>query len=473
MNIVYMHMHLKPGGVSTVISQQARAVSDQCRVLVVTGDDPPDDFFMPHVKIEGLGYDDPDFPEKDPPPYRTAQSVAAAIYKRWPEGCDIIHVHNPLIGKNSRLLAILDHLKDMGFTLFLQIHDFPEDGRPASYHQAQEYPPDCHYGAINARDCRILEKTGLRPDGVHELFNMVAPIHTDDLQGEAVPSVLYPVRGIRRKNIGEALLLSLYFPADTPLAITLPPNSPVDWVVYKEWIAYAEKKGLHVLFEASSQYDFKALVANARFLVTTSITEGFGFAFLEPWTAGKVLMGRKIPDICRDFKEKGIALDHLYETLLVPNAWIDHKTFERQWKQCLRDTFARYGAEIAESEVSEGFNRIIQKKAIDFSLLNEPFQRTVLNRLIDNRSDYCRFEEINPVLARFRTVPSLSRIISSNANAIHTQYSQKAYRDRLMGTYKKVLRLPVRHKIDKSVLLRQFLRPDNFSLMKWCDHDLP
>ncbi len=472
MNIVYMHMHLKSGGVSTVISQQAGAVSDYCRVLVATGDDPPMDFSMPHVKIEGLGYDDPDFPERDPAPYQTAKAVADAIYDRWPEGCDIIHVHNPLIGKNSRLIAILDHLKAMGFTLFLQIHDFPEDGRPGSYHQTREYPSDCHYGAINARDCRFLEISGLTPEGVHELFNMVAPIDTSNLQGEAIPSVLYPVRGIRRKNIGEALLLSLYFPDDTPLAITLPPNSPLDWTVYKEWITYAGKKGLNVLFEASSLYDFRALVANARYLITTSITEGFGFAFLEPWTAGKILMGRKLPDICRDFEERGIALDHLYESLPVPEGWIDRGEFEQQWKQCLRDTFARYGADIDESSVSEGFERIIQKGAVDFSVLNEPLQQKVLDRLIGDRSAYRSFERFNPVLSRFRTLPAFPRVVSSNCSAIQNQYNRKAYRDRLMDTYKKVLREAVRHKIDKSVLLRQFLRPDNFSLMKWCDLDL-
>ncbi|MFO8112098.1 MAG: hypothetical protein R6T92_06265 [Desulfosalsimonadaceae bacterium] len=472
MKIVYMHMHLKPGGVSTVISQQVRALSDHCRVLVATGDDPPVDFPAPCVKIAGLGYDDPDFPEKDPPPYQTAKAVAAAIYDRWPEGCDIIHVHNPLIGKNSRLLAILDHLKAMGFPLFLQIHDFPEDGRPGSYYLSQDYPSDCHYGAINARDCRFLETSGLAPEGVHKLFNMVSPIDTRDLQGEALPSVLYPVRGIRRKNIGEALLLSLYFPADTPLAVTLPPNSAVDWIVYKEWIAYAGEKGLNVLFEASSHYDFRALVANARYLITTSITEGFGFAFLEPWTAGKTLMGRKLPDICRDFEQKGIALEHLYESLPVPEEWIDRGAFERQLKQCLQDTFARYGAALNESGVSEGFERLIEKKMVDFSVLNEPLQRKVLDRLIGDQSAYRSLERLNPVLAGFRTMPDFSHVVSSNRHVIQEQYNEKKYRDRLMDTYMKVLHTPVRHKIDKSVLLRQFLCPDNFSLMKWCDHDL-
>ena len=465
-------MHLKPGGVTTVISRQVAAITKENHALVITGDDPPADFSAPHVRIDGLGYDDLDFPEKDPPPNETAEAVISAIYEHWPDGCDVIHVHNPLLAKNSRLLSILDRLKQKGFNLFLQIHDFPEDGRPWSYDTTREYLSDCHYGVINNRDCGILIKSGLKPEGVHTLFNMVAPFVIRDVQGEAIPTVLYPVRGIRRKNIGEALLLSLYFPDDTPLAITLPPNSPMDWFVYKEWKEYAEKKALNAIFEASAKYDFRALVADARYLVTTSIIEGFGFAFLEPWTAGKALMGRKLPDICSDFEAKGIGLEHLYEKMLVPSEWMDCVAFEKRWKRCLRDTFVRYGAAMDESAASEGFATLCQNGGIDFSMLDEPFQRNIMDRLIGNTSEVKRFEEINPALKQFRRPPAFSRMISRNRDAIAKHYNQDAYRERLVDIYKKVITIRVRHAIDKSILLRQFLQPKNFSLMKWCDDEL-
>jgi hypothetical protein len=36
---------------------------------------------------------------------------------------------------------------------------------------------------------------------------------------------LYPVRAIRRKNIGEALLASLFIPKGRTVAVTLPPTT--------------------------------------------------------------------------------------------------------------------------------------------------------------------------------------------------------------------------------------------------------
>ena len=54
--------------------------------------------------------------------------------------------------------------------------------------------------------------------------------------------------------------------------------------------------------------------------------------FLEPWTARKLLLGRKLPDICNDFEQKGIKLDHLYTHLLVPLAWIGREKVFNKWQ---------------------------------------------------------------------------------------------------------------------------------------------
>lgn len=471
MKIVFLHMHLKPGGVSTVIFQQVAALEGLCEVLVASGDDPPPDFPAPHIRIPGLGYDHPQSPENDPEPLETANALQSAIQERWPGGCDIIHVHNPLLAKNSRLLCTLEILQARGFVLFLQIHDFPEDGRPGSYYRNRDYLPDCHYGTINARDARILVQCGLRPEGVHELFNMVHTIGTDGREGGAIPSALYPVRGIRRKNLGEALLLSLWFEANTPLAITLPPNSEADRIVYDGWRHYARENRLNVVFEASGTYDFEALVADARFLLTTSINEGFGFAFLEPWGSGKALMGRRLPDICRDFEERGIQLDHLYDQLRVPVGWIDLQAFEDVWKRCIRMTYDRYGVRIKEAEIRTGFMHLTQDAMIDFSLLSESFQRGVIDRILADPREKASFARINPVLGRFSELPDFSRVIGSNREAVLRQYDMATYCRRLMEIYSKALSVKVVHAIDKNKLLNRFLRPDRFSLIKWCDID--
>ncbi len=471
MKIVFLHMHLKPGGVSTVISQQVAALDGLCEVLVASGDEPPPDLSAPHIRIPGLGYDHTESPENDPKPVEIANALQSAIQKRWSGGCDIIHVHNPLLAKNSRLLSVLEIMQARGFVLFLQIHDFPEDGRPGSYYRNRDYLPDCHYGTINARDARILVQSGLRPEGVHELFNMVHTIGTGGLEGSAIPTALYPVRGIRRKNLGEAMLLSLWFAANTPLAITLPPNSAADRIVYDCWRRFAQDKRLNVLFEASGMHDFEALVADARFLLTTSINEGFGFAFLEPWGSGKALMGRRLPDICQDFEARGIQLNHLYDQLHVPIDWIDLPAFEDVWKHCIRMTYHRYGSRIEEETIRTGFMRLTQDAVIDFSLLSESFQRVVIDRIIADPYKKDSFERINPLLTRFANLPDFRRVIGSNREAVLQQYDMATYRQRLMEVYSNVLSKKVVHAIDKNKLLNRFLQPDRFSLIKWCDID--
>ena len=172
MKIAFIHYHLKPGGVTTVICQQTHAIKDACEVVVLTGEKPPSDFPAPTRVIPELGYDRTGSPPVDPG--ITATKILDAISKTWPQGCDLMHIHNPFLAKNKNLLKILKILQGRGINIFLQIHDFAEDGRPLSYYP-EEYLADCHYGVINSRDYKILLNAGLQGQGVHKIFNMVTP----------------------------------------------------------------------------------------------------------------------------------------------------------------------------------------------------------------------------------------------------------------------------------------------------------
>ena len=55
------------------------------------------------------------------------------------------------------------------------------------------------------------------------------------------------------------------------------------------------------------------MIEHSAAIVSTSVAEGFGLGFLEPWTFDKGLCGRNIPEITNDFSDLGIELDHLYE----------------------------------------------------------------------------------------------------------------------------------------------------------------
>jgi len=192
-----------------------------------------------------------------------------------------------MLAKNINFLKILKALQKRGIRLFLQIHDFAEDGRPLSYF-SEEYVSDCHYGVINSRDYNILLKAGLKKQGLHKIFNTIKPIDFNNKKINPGNYVLYPIRAIRRKNIGEAILLSLFFQNNETLTITLPPNSMPDIISYVGWKNFVKENNLDVEFEAGLKKDFSELVLSAKFIITTSITEGFGFSFLEPWTAKKI-----------------------------------------------------------------------------------------------------------------------------------------------------------------------------------------
>ncbi|MBW2100574.1 MAG: glycosyltransferase family 1 protein, partial [Deltaproteobacteria bacterium] len=127
MKIAFINYHLKRGGVTTVLKQQIEALKDECEFLVLTGLLPEAPFPAETTHIPGIAYDrEIGHPE---PPEQTANAIIKAIYARWPDGCDLLHVHNPTLAKNKNFLKILKLLQKKGIKLFLQIHDFAEDGR--------------------------------------------------------------------------------------------------------------------------------------------------------------------------------------------------------------------------------------------------------------------------------------------------------------------------------------------------------
>ncbi len=466
MKIAFMHYHLKPGGVATVIRRQLRAVEDACETLFISGDPPEESMPFDAIRVPGLSYDTDG--ETSEAPARTAAAVMDALYSKWPEGCDVLHVHNPTLAKNGRLLNILEELKQRGVPLFLQIHDFAEEGRPHVYFQ-DEYLADCHYGVINARDYDILTGAGLSPKGLHLIPNTVSP------PGDGRPSspapetdfILYPIRAIRRKNIGESLLLSLFFEKDETLAITLPPNSPADMKSYERWRSLAGELDLAVRFNVGLTHRFTDLVHHAKWMLTTSISEGFGFSFLEPWAAGKHLWGRDLPGITRDFKASGIRLEHLYSTLRAPLSWIDMDEFRDRWFECIHRARRIFDYALDEDRVRAAFERLRSRETMDFGLLDEPFQEKIIRRAAGEQGCRMEMRRLNPCLSDPGGGGRRKERIEINRRTVMDMHPPVATKNRLMEIYRKVLFEPVRQSIDKQFLLKRFLDPRAFSLLQW------
>jgi hypothetical protein len=464
MKIVFVHYHLKKGGVTTVLKQQLKATQEGCESLVITGEPPDDPLPAEFVHIPGIAYDG------NSKINQTAESVAGYILKairaKWKTGCDLLHVHNPLLKKNRNFLKILESLQQNGLNLFLQLHDFAEDGRPMSYFR-EPYIANCHYGVINSRDYQILLKAGLKPEGLHKLPNAVNDIPLRKTPATPENLVIYPIRAIRRKNLGEAILISNYFKKTDRLCITLPPNSPVDIKAYEGWKRFSIDHHLSISFDVGLKHDFSELISASHFLMSTSISEGFGFSFLEPWTAKKLLWGRNLPDVTTDFKKIGINLDHLYPQLRVPISNDQKEKFSVRWKACVSDNCRLFDLPIDATAVEAAFSGMTAGNCVDFGLLDESFQKEIIAKILSDEKYKAQILEMNPFLSHPGRVPDAETVAEKNKAVIKNHFSISAYKENLLNVYETVCRQPVAHHIEKDVLLKSFFNLNNFSLLKW------
>ncbi len=464
MNIAYLHYHLKTGGVTTVMQHQIAAIRSRADVLVFTGEPSPVPFPADQQIIPALGYDRAGGSPK--PSAQVADEIVAAIRSRWPDGATLLHVHNPTLVKNRHILDILKHLQQRKINLLLQIHDFAEDGRPAAF-SPQDYPANCHYAVINRRAYQVLLKSGLKPEGLHLLPNMIDPQLFDSPRPLAAQHVLYPVRAIRRKNIGEALLLSLFFSEPLPLVFTLPPNSPSDIARYEAWQLFVANTCLNVAFDAGRDRRFDELVGAAAFMLTTSVTEGFGFSFLEPWLADKLLWGRRLDGVCRDFKQNGLDLSHLYKRLMIPLDWIDRNRLFAKLSAAAEKSCRCFNFPLKKQIIDRTINKTLNGDAVDFGRLDEPLQQAVIARLVDSEGDRRQLIRRNHFLRHPARVAEPNDLIRRNRQAVLDHYSPDRYGRRLFEIYRKAGSTPVTHAIDKKILFGEFFDLKSFSLLQW------
>lgn len=461
-----------------MIREQLGALARQCDCVVLTGE-PPSEHEEPDLAVgvrvvEELGYDEPG--QGSAGPRAAAAAIRRAMIDEWGTVADVLHVHNPLLRKNSSLLPALRILQDEGIALFLQVHDLAEDGRPSAYDRRAEYPVDCHYGVVNSRDRLALLGSGLVPEGLHLLFNVVRPIGCGPIEAPGLPSgarprLVYPVRGIRRKNIGEALLLGLLL--DAEVSMTLPPRDPADLEIYEEWKAFARGRGMRASFDVGLARGLRQVMAESTAAVTTSVKEGFGFAYLEPWTAGRAATGRRIDAVCGDFEKEGLRLPHLYSSLEVPVALFGCSGFRARWEASLAAAFRSFGRSTDGRTVERAFSAMTREGFIDFASLDERAQREVIDRASGKEAAVSRqIETVNPGLGLIRNAlasPDAS-LAEANRSTIIARYEPGRYAEVLGGIYRAVLEKPVRQSIDRAALLDRFLSHERFRMIEQRDN---
>jgi glycosyltransferase involved in cell wall biosynthesis len=461
MKIAIMHYHLRPGGVTTVVKQQAAALSPSEELLLLTGEPPASDFGVPVAVVPGIAYDRV---RPSRTPEETAAEIAAQLTERFGARsgppCDVLHVHNPTLKKNSAFLKILELLREQGIRLFLHIHDLAEDGRPHTYFAEEPYPEDFHYAVINSRDYRALAAAGLKQEGLHLLFNVVTPLEGLDRSAPRT-RVVYPVRAIRRKNVGEAVFLSLFLPEGLTLALTLPPSSERDVPSYQAWKRLAGSLGLPVEFEVGLREPFAAVMSGARAALTTSLKEGFGFSFLEPWTAGIPVAGRRLEAVCPDFEAEGVSLPRLYGQLRIPLTLVDTDAFYCVWAEAVRARAAAFGRAADEAALAGEFGRLTAEGWVDFGVLDGERQAALCSAAARDPGLRGEIAAANPMLDVLFDPPGEEEI-ERNRRTVRERYSLSRYREALLAAYRAAVEAPVAHRVDKRALLDRFLEPGNF-----------
>ncbi|KPK74041.1 MAG: hypothetical protein AMJ79_14810 [Phycisphaerae bacterium SM23_30] len=231
------------------------------------------------------------------------------------------------------------------------------------------YPsaPNIEYLAINTNDYFRLMDHGIEPTKIWYTPNCIdnsllqhQPVRHDagglrrqleeekGLDPEAAV-LFYPVRAIPRKNVEEAIYLlqmlnnlvqdleyrqKYHLERRFHLVVSLGGKSLEEKQYCTRLQEFIRQHHLPVTIDISDlvglhrEYDpenpdhiIKYGVADmyhiSSMTVSTSVLEGFGFVFIEPWLMGHGVIGRNIPSVTMDFTKAGLSLDHLYNVLLI------------------------------------------------------------------------------------------------------------------------------------------------------------
>lgn len=481
MRVAIVHYHLKPGGVTRVIENAVQSLQDLGVECVVLSGRAYEGTLLQNTQVvEGLDYrsrGDDGGPDGE----RLANNLLAGARKglggREP---DLWHIHNHSLGKNVVFPAALNRLLHDGQRALLQVHDFAEDGRPANYARQQAYlrtvaeaplyprGEAVHYCTLNQRDHDLLRQTGLGADEVSVLPNS---IHVPELPEKAAQDpcpgggrvFVYPTRGIRRKNMGEFCLLAALGEAGDWFASTLPPSNPEWQGIHQRWVAVAAELGLPVQLGAvaEGEYGFEDWLARADGLVTTSVAEGFGLAFMEPALFGKPLRGRNLPAITADFSALGYPLDRLYEALWAPLECLDETSLRKRLQGQLEVSFAAYGRVAGEAEVEASWQSITREGQIDFGALDETAQEEALRAVR-------RECGLKAVLRAQAGLDDLSDAqAKSKRQLVERHYGNAAYGQRLKSVYAQLTAAEAGDVtcLDAAKVLNSFLNPKHFRLL--------
>ncbi len=243
------------------------------------------------------------------------------------------------------------------------------------------------------------------------------------------------------------------------------PNEFKEIKLYNQWKRLIEKRKLNVKFEIGEKIGIERIFYSAKIFITTSVAEGFGLAFFEPWLYSKPIIGRDLPEITNPFCSNfGIDFQHLYPVLPIPVDLINIDDFKNVLFHKRKIFMNLYLKKSSKQDQLETFKAAIYNKTfIDFGRLDVTNQIKVIEK-ISSISD----KSILPIRTIEQLIPK-NEIVIKNKAAIEKNLGIEAYFKRLLVIYKKVassVPSSVNSYADASVLLNHFLKPSNFICLR-------
>jgi len=429
MNVVIVHYHLNPGGVTRIIESQVKGihnVSEGTELTVLCGyDDGTANLPGALIQVDGsLNYSTTSLSAGH---FEEEVEKITACIKRHLTDKAILHCHNPNLGKNPALTLAVYKLALEGYPVVNHCHDFPEDRQvnldclekfiPASSklplsHILYPHLARYHFITLNSCDYNHILERGMPVSRVHLVPN---PVSLSKLIIQAdkpaikkkICEVLgfksskkictYPVRAIERKNLGEFILVAALFAEVAQFTVTLPPKNPLEMPRYNHWKNFCLEKGIAMKFESGKKVNHEELINISDFCITTSIREGFGMVYLEPWLAGTPVIGRDLPCVTADLKGHGVEFPRLYTNILI--------------------------------ETKDGM--------VDFKDLKLEDQQKVITEVAFQKSSGLKLFRDNPFLVNFLD-DFPPEIIFKNQNIVKDEFTVEKYGRKLLAIYNEI-----------------------------------
>lgn len=485
MNVVILHCHFERGGVTQVVDNHvaSMATDDSVnRLILVSGPRVGGLSTATVAATSQIVVDDFDYD----PPGASGRDLATRISDLFTQidsqlvgaglshDDTVLHWHNHSLGKNAAAPGVASRLAGAGWKLVLQVHDFAEDNRPENLARLIAavnpgtpaeltdylYPahPSIRYAALTTADADAIRQFS-RGVPVTALPNSVCLPSGNDCdaaddqarqqaalarvcQATKIPGgsswVLYPVRGIRRKNVGEFVLLSQWLRPDQYAGITLCPATEIENASYTRWRQLAQSFAPRAIFDAGhhTEVSFSDNLTAADLVLSTSVAEGFGMAFLEPWLAGRQVVARDLPAVTSDFCQRGVQYPQLYSQIPVPGsaAWLADCDAElnAQFESVWRDVPAAF-------RPPAGKDQSHRNGTIDFAKLKPIRQTEVIAASARDegfRNELMRHS--SGVVESLRSEPD-SRQVAANRELISVQYGARVQSERLTELYQQTL----------------------------------